>query len=257
MALPDSGGQFVDPGVVDSGDIESLITELCAPLGVNETEMTLLTLRTLLRRLVGNPSTANVPQSELTLVINIAFKDIVAKYRFHRARTICFVDTEVGQDRYFIPRDVGILKKVWNQTLGCEIRKAGIKGIINSEPTGEPTHYHRIGRVLHLRPVPDEVWRINMYYHRMVADLVEDTDVPVIPSVWHIGLLIYAVYWYWTFRQDYARAQIALNNWKVWVSDKPTEVDEELIDSDIHTELPTRPRRRWHRASIFTNFDQD
>lgn len=233
----------------------SLTDPTCPDVGEDEEELTLSQMRELLRRLVGNPSSTDVPDSELNEYLNMSYKDIVAKYRFHRARTICYINTVSGTARYFLPREVGVLKRVWNHDLGYKITRADIDAIIPvaSEEVfeeGQPTTYTRIGRTITLRPVPNGVWQIDIYYKRMAASLTADDDVPFIPSTWHIGIVYYAESFYWKFRQDHAKQQLAFNDWKVWVSDKPTEMDEEMRSSSVGTQLPQRGE--WSRRRSYT-----
>lgn len=225
----------------------------CSAVGTDETSMTLAQMRTLLRAMVGNPTVGNVSNSALDEVINLAYKDIVAKYRFHRARTICYVTTSAGQARYNLPQDVLMLKRVWNHDTEDEIVRRDMRLIIESTRTGRPKYYARIGKMIDLRPIPSDAWQIDLYYHRIIVSLSADGDVPVIPSVWHIGIVYYAAYFYWKIRQDHAKSQIAFNDWKVWVADKPSEYDEELRTMDVGTQAPQRIRFRQRRLVTVTD----
>ena len=221
-------------------------------------------LRDDLRTKLGSPNIADVPEIALTRIINEAYREIGTKFPFHETRCISSMSTVIGQQRYNLPTDAAVVRKVWNATTGRALRKsgistiAGLRGTANGGPyAGSATRYIRAGRYIELVPTPNAVETIYIYYHTHVASLVEDTDRPVLPESWHPGIIQLARYKWWDERGDMAKATYAYQAYKLWLSDKPSEIDQEKVDMDEAVQLPELAHgysyRGWGRDTIYND----
>lgn len=215
--------------------------------------MTLAELEQSLRRKIGNPTTTDVPASELKVCINASLRHIMDRYPFHASRNLTTFPTVAGTKRYALPADLGTLLRVWNTTTRHRIHKNDMLAFANSENQdttvqGDPYFYYRSGSYdsnglysdwIQFNPIPDQVYTIGLYYRTTIADLVLDADVPPIPLPWHEGIVAYARYVFYDERQDWHRAQFSYASWNLWVQDKPVELQEETVfDYDKAAALP-------------------
>lgn len=207
--------------------------------------MNLLILRDRLRRMIGNPTTADVGDGNLSEHINTAYREIVNKYRFHLGRKICTFDTIADVSRYGLPTDLASIIRVRNNTtevrmemLDSRRRYEEVNYTANIQ-TGEPVRYIRFRDWIELAPIPDGVYQIEIYYKLGIVDLSADIDEPVIPVSWHRGILLLSKYIYYDEEGDIPKATTAYARFNTWVQDQPTEVDEEKADLDSGVAIPT------------------
>lgn len=195
--------------------------------------MNLAAMRAALRPKIGNPSTAEVPDTTLNRILNTAGREIASKYPFHETRCIRAFATVSGTSQYAVPPDMAALFRVWDDTNKKKLQKRGVRFIAVQRlnvPNGKPGFYVHSNNFIQLVPTPDAIYNINVYYLTIPADLVADTDVPVFPQGWHDGQVIKARHIYYDERGDIGKAIYAKNEWKDWVSDKPSEIDMEKDD---------------------------
>src|SRR5262249_25531704 len=147
-----------------------------------------------------------------------------------------------GQGMYGTPTDCTTVLRLMDLTNFQKLEKIGDrqfssrKDDTTSDKWGKPMQYNRYRDGVDLQPVPDAVYTIEMLYRYDVPDMVADTDVPGIPSTWHIGLVYYGKYLYYDSKDDIPKKNDSYQAWKLWVADKPTEIDEESkadIDSGV------------------------
>lgn len=207
-------------------------------------------MRLELRTKIGSPTTTDVPDALLTRLLNEAYRDIGTKHPFHETRQVAYMTTTSGTGRYNLPSDATIIRRVWDATNGRRLEKAGQR--LASERRGAdllqngfPRSYIRAGTYLQLHPVPDGAYTIYVYYSSAVADLTDDADVPVLPLPWHTGIVKYARYLFWDERGDINKAQYSYSAYKLWLADKPSELDEEKADMEGGVEIPSLAPQ-WH-----------
>lgn len=224
--------------------------------------MQLSLMRAKLRRIIGNPTTTAVVNSRLDELLNQAHRDIGDRYRFHKVRSIATFPTVDGTKRYTLPTDLSVLMRVWNQTERTRIRKRKPEDIteIDAQDTdveGKPTHYLRFRDWIELVPIPDAVYTISLFYKTSVVDMVADSDTPLLPTPWHIGVVYYARWIYFDEEGAIDKAEYALDVWEHWIAQKPVEVDEEKEDLNVAVSIPTLDPARWRNSSGNTNLDFD
>lgn len=217
--------------------------------------MELSVMRTRLRKRIGNPTLTDVPDSDLNQHINTAYLELVNKFRFHLGRRICIFDTVIGQPRYGLPTDLAVLFRIRDNTNERKMiklddpRRARLTNHTKDQLTSagtpanitldQPRYYMRHRDWVELHPVPDGVYEMEIFYKIVVEELVADTDEPVIPETWHVGIVSLARYWYYDEEGDLPKAKNAMNAFEVWLSRQPVEVDEEKIDFDSGVGVPT------------------
>ena len=210
--------------------------------------MNLTEMRDSLREKVGNPTIGDVTDTKLSEHLNTAYRDIAVKYRFHGVRRRCSFPTVIDIQKYVLPTDVGALFKVWDVTNKRPLVKIGHEQLPDnlSDTSGQPLQYLRSVDWIELYPIPDAVYTIEMWYKTQVADLASPADEPAIPLPWHVGIVNLGRWYYWDEKGDIPKARWAMDNFKVWVSDMPVEVDEETVGIDSGVRIPT----------LLNNFDK-
>jgi hypothetical protein len=205
--------------------------------------MNLLELRARLRVSVKNPDEGDVPDEVLTSYINSGYLDLAARYDFHQTRKRCTFLTVAGQAKYQLPGDVASVLRLRDNTHGRKIWKKGDRAIAEQHiPKWQwwPRWYVRYRNYVELGPTPNEDgYVIEVYYIAIPAVLAADSDIPVLPLTWHDGVHMRAKWYYYMDKGDSVQQAQSLNNYTVWLSDKPNEIEEESVDIDNGSELPT------------------
>lgn len=207
--------------------------------------MDLVTMRTRLRARIGNPDTTDVPDVDLTRLLNSAYSDIADRFRFHSARKLCTFPTVSGTQDYGLPTDLLEIIKVRNQTEGWQIKKGDYIDSADKQERSDsviesrPLHYIRYRNFIRLEPTPDGVYTIELFYRAGVIALSLDADEPILPVPWHEGILKLARHYFYDETGDIPKAQYALSIYNSWLSTKPNEVDEEKKDLDKGVRIPT------------------
>lgn len=197
--------------------------------------MDLATMRNTLRTKIGFPTVTDVSEDTLTRIINAVYREVCNKYAFNETRCIKSFNTAIGTARYTLPTDIAVLWRVWNDTEKYKLRKRGVRFLATLAPNipqNKPRDYVRTKDWIEVSPVPDAVYVIKIFYLTETADLVADGDTPVLPLPWHDGLVLKARHSYYDERGDIGKAIYAKNEWKEWLSDKPSELDMEKDDLD-------------------------
>jgi hypothetical protein len=233
--------------------------------------MNLAEMQVRLRRRIGSPLEADVSNDVLTDHLNSAMLDIMDRFRFHKARKRCRFNTQPGLSRYGIPTDAKVIFRLMNVTKGYKVVKHGDRHLASDSPStdstslddsvnfppedtwGQPTEYIRYRDYMELMPIPDDVYTMEIFYKYDEAELVDADDEPGIPRVWHIGIVMLAVWFYYSEQKDVPKTQDALNLFTQWAEGKPNEIDEESVDIDTGIIVPTldahlKPRLDFNHA---------
>lgn len=203
---------------------------------------TLATLRTNLRKRIGNPSSTDVTDADLTEIINYAHREIVNKFPFKVTRGETSFTTVAGTQSYDMPTDVFVTRKLYDYTNKRRLLQKGERYFSEHafDDQGQPLYYVRIGSTLRLLPTPDDAYDIRHIYKAKTTDLAADGDTVLISQNWDEGILKLArVKYYTDLKPDIPKASFFLNEYKTWLMDQPTEVEEESDDIDMGVEVPT------------------
>jgi len=206
--------------------------------------MNLGQMRTKLRRRIGNPVDPNVTDDLLNEMINQGYRDVADRFRFHKNRKLCTFLTVAGQSNYGLPTELLSIIKMRDMSNGGRIMKSDARQdsereVDTTDNEGKPKHYTRYKSWVMLRPTPDDEYTIEVFYKADIVDLVSDVEEPILPVVWHYGIVEMAKYYYYMDQPDLPKAQAAMAAFNDWVSSKPTEVDEEKMDFDTGVAVPT------------------
>ncbi len=215
--------------------------------------MNLAAFRTDLRPRIGNPTVAEVPNSELDSRINEAVVDITEKYGFLKARQIVTFPTVADEALYALPSDCVVVMKLTHPLENLKLNKRDETWAADNETltTGKPLDYIRQRDWIKLFPTPDDVYTLKMQYKAKAATLALDADEPVFPSTWDQGVLYLARAKHWDVRGDLQKAIVAMQVWKDWVADKPSEIAEEMFADDtegVRVLIPHPSRTNRARA---------
>lgn len=207
-------------------------------------------LKARLRVSVKNPDEVDSPEEILGSYINSGYLDLAARYDYHQTRKRCTFTTVAGEAKYQLPGDVASVLRLRDNTHGRKIWKKGDRAIaMQNVPKWEhwPRCYVRYRNYVELLPTPSETgFVIEVYYIAIPAVLAVDSDIPVLPLTWHDGIVMRARWYYFMEKGDSVQATQALNNYSVWLSDKPNEIQVESVDIDSGVEMPTlQGRTRW------------
>lgn len=204
--------------------------------------MNFVELQAALRRSVKRPDENDVPQEDLGAYINEGYRDLAGRYAYHQTRNRCTFLTVSGQAKYMLPPDLASVLRLRDNTHGRKIWKAGDRKIADQRvPKFEfwPRFYTRYRNYVELVPTPNQDgYVIEVFYIAIPQLLVLDTDTPVLPETWHRGIVLRARWHYFLDKGDSAQTTEALNLFSVWVSDKPSEIEEESVDIDTAVEVP-------------------
>lgn len=206
--------------------------------------MTLLELRTMLRRRCGSPSTADVTDADLNGHLNNTIEEVLDKFPFLQGRARLRFNTVASSSKYHVNSKTHTVLKVWDRTNDIKLRKVGPSYASNNDYddtlTGKPQFYGRFSTYIQLFPTPDAVYVIEFLSRIIPTPLALDGDIPPMPPAWHRGLAIYATYMYHSDQgKDQQKATFAFNEFAAWAKSKPIEMQEEMTDMDQGVELPT------------------
>lgn len=182
--------------------------------------------------------------AKLTELLNDALEELRDKYRFLRGRGRAKFTTTLGVDKYRISAITDTLLRVWDRTNKRRLDKIGPLQVAKidfaSPVNGKPTQYARFEDYIQFFPPPDGAYVMELFYRAKGTSLVADGDIPDIPTTWHKGITILAAFGYYDGEaKDIPKAVYENNAFKSWVSDKPSEADEEAATIDAGVELPT------------------
>lgn len=211
-------------------------------------------LQARLRKSVKNPDTTELTPADNKSYINSGYGDVSARYPFHQTRKRCTFDTIIGEEKYQLPPDVAALLRLKNTTTGRKIWKTGDRHIadrLTDNYRQSPTRYVRYRNYVELTPTPHAVETVEVYYRAIQSVMTDDAELPSLPSDWHDGIWMRARWYYFVDKGDLAQKASADADYKLWLSDKPGEIDEESVDIDSGVEMPELTRGFSHRGGPF------
>lgn len=214
-------------------------------------------LREALRISVKRPDEGDAPQADLGMYINEGYRDLAGRYEYHQTRQRCTFVTVAGQAKYQLPPDLTVVLRLRDNTHGRKLWKTGDRSIADQRvPKFQhwPRHYTRYRHYVELIPTPDaDGYVIEVFYIALPKLLTLDSDTPILPELWHRGIVLRARWHYFVDKGDSAQATEALNMFSVWVSDKPLEIEQESVDIDNAVEVPELETGLYRHHS--TRFD--
>jgi hypothetical protein len=195
--------------------------------------MDLQTMRTRLRRRIGNPATSDVADAVLNDHLNEAYNEMVDRFPHHKTRSKSTVNTVAGDSSYDLPAAMEALLFVRDNTNFRRLKKRGLQWLagIGEQVNGKPEHYIRFQNAVEIVPPPDDVYVLEFTGISRVTPLASGGDTPIVSPSWHMGIVLLARWHFFDEAGDLAKAKYALDSWKVWLSNKPTEAEQETPDA--------------------------
>lgn len=193
--------------------------------------MNLADLRAKLRRQLGNPTTGEVSNNDLTDVINEAYQHILDRYKHEHNKTFFEFTTLNGTGLYALPGHVGRIFFVWDTELRRPLKRLRDDEVQGYDgwPAARPRGWVRVGQMIALYPSPESTYNIGVQAKVVSSPLSADTDEPLLDATWHDGILSRARYEWWDhYRRDVTKSREALVSWNEWVTTKPSLPDEEV-----------------------------
>ena len=158
--------------------------------------MTLLQIRNLALAWLDDEDSGYYTTSQMNQFINMALKEaqkiLIQSFENRFVKVVEGV-TVANQGRYKLPSDlmkINLMELVTTTVGPQEERGTIIQTTLsqkdrNISKTGNPSTYAFLDDEFLLRPIPDSVNTIRIYYTYRVADLADDSDIPAIPSEYH------------------------------------------------------------------------
>jgi hypothetical protein len=132
--------------------------------------------------------------SRINMYINDGYLNLVRRVDYYVDENTQDYPTVQGTAMYPLPTDFARVRSVRRTDLGEEMTAVGLRTIDRSFTTaGAPVFYAMDGANIHLFPVPDQAYPLELRYWKLPALLVNDTDVPTIPADYHSLLIFWAV----------------------------------------------------------------
>jgi hypothetical protein len=149
--------------------------------------MIVSSIRSLLRVLIDEPTTAKWSNANLNSLIFSEYRDLTSAiterspdYYVKSAS----VATVASTDWTDLPSDCTLLKKLVNSE-GETILWQRSSQFNHTADSSEPICFDVVGRHIWWSPQPDAVYSYTAYYHYMPTDLSGESDVPELPPNFH------------------------------------------------------------------------
>ncbi len=208
--------------------------------------MNLSDMETLLRSMIGGPSTTDVPNTWLDARLNEAHKEIAIKFKFHNGRNLVTFSTVAAQAKYNNPGDCYAMFSIRDNTNGKPLTRIGYSkyahrddSLVSPQPNGKPEKWIRYRNFFIMIPTPDDIYVNEMFYATAPPDMVNPTDTPIVPEPWHIGICRLARVYHWDLKGDTGKYTSTLLSYTNWVGTMPSEIEEEAEFLDQGVEIPT------------------
>lgn len=156
---------------------------------------TLSDLISYVRAEISEPTPGFVSNDEVTRWLNRANYDL-ADAAGMESGTSQTITTSNGTEAYSLNSDFGLVEQVELIDQNDSTRYYSLIPIDISERVdskGTPRSYYILAGSLYLNPMPDGVYTIRVWYYKVGATLVANTDTPIIPSRFHDLLTLFAV----------------------------------------------------------------
>lgn len=117
--------------------------------------------------------------------------------------------------------------KVEDLTNSRELTRAGNHEVyLNSlETTGTPGNWYRIGKRIYMDVVPSTAFTMRIWYYRMPAEVVVNSNVPELPSNFHFGIVLWTVYWGYQWMQEPNDAYAAQRRFEEFMRTRQSQND--------------------------------
>jgi hypothetical protein len=215
--------------------------------------MALSTLRDELRLMLGNRQ--DVEPGRLDLWLNMAYVDLWTSLPLEKAKANVAFDLVAGQPFYLLSEIVESTEElavVDDESIdgGWLLHKIDLAAWRRMpEDDDEPSEFFRQGNVLVLYPTPSEARTAVLDFRMVPAELVEDTDAPLLGREWREGLLLSAKAKGLYALEEDSRALVADNNLVGFVRRRKDPSTEEQSGRVITSSVPRNGKMLVRRKS--------
>jgi hypothetical protein len=199
--------------------------------------MNLLQLR---NEVLGHGFDPIVFSGRINQYLNDALNLVCVRVNYYGEEAVYTFSTTTGTAVYNSAPDTGRIRSLLDTGRQMELESVTIREIDRSASTqGAPAYYAMDGLNFHLYPTPDGVYSLEERYWKTPAQLVNDTDVPILPATWHRLL------WYWAVRECYAAEDDAATA-QYWEQQFNTALAELAADVKFpDTDRPAQAKGMW------------
>lgn len=150
--------------------------------------MTLQEIIKAVRNELLEPTPGFWSDEEITRWINEANNELTEKAKVEAAPYT--FTTTANTSNYSLPSDLYQIKLI--KINDNKIYPASVD-VLNSSVIGFPIYYVVFNNQLYFYPIPDDTYTVRLYYYKKANQLVNTTDVPVLPERYHYLLKLYAI----------------------------------------------------------------
>lgn len=190
---------------------------------------------------------SSVYGTRITQYINDAQNLVARRIDYHVDENVYDFSTAAGTSTYAWPADMARIRSLRDTSRQIEMQEVGLRMIDRSSlSNGAPAFYAFSGQNLVLYPTPDNVYPMELRYWVMPPALVNDSDVPTLPSDWHHILWVYAT---WMCYEGDDDAQMG----QYWQQRFNQELSMLAADQKFpSTDYPTQASGMWDSEQTLT-----
>lgn len=187
-------------------------------MGLDVTTRTVQNLIDRVRRQFGDDSGAQLLDTDIFMWVNAGQLEIVRNDKVLKDKAT--TSTTIGGETYTFPADniltieALFLDGVPLKSISFPDFQENIIGDTDYSPTytGTPTMYWEWGNELHLYPLPDNVYTLQLFYTKHPTDITAASDTLSIPDVLFDTLVDFVLARAYEMDEDYAAAQYKNNS---------------------------------------------
>jgi hypothetical protein len=178
--------------------------------------------------------------SRVNAYINDGYQYVCAQTNYTGDEAILDFTTSAGFALYPQPTDASDIRSLRDTSRSLELQPVGLRTIDRSGNTaGAPSSYALNGANFQLWPVPNGTYPLECRYWKIPALLVADTDVPIIPPMWHWLL------WTWAVAQAF-RAEDDVQRAQTWDQRFQKGLSDFVASVKFTSDMPTHARSMWN-----------
>jgi len=172
--------------------------------------------------------------------INDGYQYVCAQVSYTGDEATMDFATVPGQAIYSAPTDSSDLRNLREVTKNVELDPVSLRDVDRSSPvsTGRPRYYALDGTNFRLWPTPNDVYQLECRYWLIPAALIADTDVPIIPTMWHWLL------WTWAVAQGF-RAEDDVQRAGAWDQRFQKGLSDFSARVGFRSDMPTHAKSMW------------
>lgn len=149
----------------------------------------------------------------ITGFLNDSYYDIASRQPWPFLEKSTTVNTTVGNDTLAVPADFDKALRLVIDAQGQILDPARLDDVTsrfagNLNFTGLPFLYYFIGDTVKLYPIPDAVYTVTVRYLAVPAELVNNTDSPILPKKHHRAVVLGALVDAYRMEDDNENASI-------------------------------------------------